>query len=119
MTVSESPEPHDSRHCGARKRQPRHPGETCARPAGWGTWHVGYGRCKLHGGATPYRTGRYSSVVRQFILPELRWKFRRYTLDTLMSSLVVLIPDPDRRAEIRRMLLAETGLNHEEEMDRG
>lgn len=38
------------RHCGAKKRQ----GEgTCARPAGWGTNHVGAGRCKLHGGSAP------------------------------------------------------------------
>jgi hypothetical protein len=48
--------------------------------------------------------------VRDVYLPELRWKFRRYTLDTLMTSLVLLIPDPDRRDELRRMLLAETGL---------
>jgi hypothetical protein len=42
--------PHDSRHCGANKRQ----GEgTCTRPAGWGTDHVGYGPCKLHGGCSP------------------------------------------------------------------
>lgn len=26
---------------------------TCTRPAGWGTDHVGIGRCKLHGGSTP------------------------------------------------------------------
>jgi hypothetical protein len=35
--------------CGARTRS----GGTCGRPAGWGTDHVGYGACKLHGGATP------------------------------------------------------------------
>ncbi len=42
---------HDRRRfCGARKRQ----GEgTCTRPAGWGTDHVGFGTCKLHGGTTP------------------------------------------------------------------
>jgi hypothetical protein len=40
---------HDSRHCGANKRQ----GEgTCTRPAGWGTPHPGYGPCKLHGGSS-------------------------------------------------------------------
>lgn len=41
---------HDKRLCGGPKRQ----GEgTCARPAGWGTEHVGEGRCKLHGGCLP------------------------------------------------------------------
>lgn len=25
----------------------------CKRPAGWGTSHLGYGACKLHGGSTP------------------------------------------------------------------
>ncbi|MBM9509982.1 hypothetical protein [Actinacidiphila acididurans] len=49
MTVPPEPEGHDSRHCGARKRQ----GEgTCTRPAGWGTDHAGHGHCKLHGGST-------------------------------------------------------------------
>lgn len=35
--------------CGANGRS----GRPCARPAGWGTDHVGVGRCKLHGGSTP------------------------------------------------------------------
>lgn len=36
-------------YCGAKKRQ----GEgDCKRPAGWGTPHVGFGHCKLHGGST-------------------------------------------------------------------
>jgi hypothetical protein len=35
--------------CGARKKR----GGLCGRPAGWGTEHVGYGSCKLHGGCTP------------------------------------------------------------------
>jgi hypothetical protein len=37
--------------CGGRKRGPE--GGLCARPAGWGTQHPGYGACKLHGGSTP------------------------------------------------------------------
>lgn len=41
--------------CGAKKRQ----GEgTCRLPAGWGTDHVGRGRCKLHGGCTPRHSKR-------------------------------------------------------------
>lgn len=35
--------------CGARKRN----GQPCTKAAGWGTDHVGYGACKLHGGSTP------------------------------------------------------------------
>jgi hypothetical protein len=46
--------------CGAKNRQ----GTPCSRPAGWGTDHVGQGRCKLHGGASPIKHGRYSKVAR-------------------------------------------------------
>lgn len=35
--------------CGAKTRA----GSPCRLPAGWGTDHVGEGRCKLHGGASP------------------------------------------------------------------
>jgi len=38
-----------SETCGASTRN----GEPCSLPAGWGTDHIGEGRCKLHGGATP------------------------------------------------------------------
>jgi len=38
-----------ARFCGARTRS----GGSCRRPAGWGTNHVGFGPCKLHGGCTP------------------------------------------------------------------
>lgn len=37
--------------CGAKTRQETS-NATCLRPAGWGTDHVGTGRCKLHGGNT-------------------------------------------------------------------
>jgi hypothetical protein len=35
--------------CGGRTRR----GTECGREPGWGTDHVGFGRCKLHGGCTP------------------------------------------------------------------
>ena len=47
--------------CGAKTRG----GGSCGQRAGWGTSHVGIGRCKLHGGKTPIKTGRYSLVHRQ------------------------------------------------------
>jgi len=45
--------------CGAKNRQ----GNPCGRPAGWGTDHSGKGRCKLHGGRSPIKSGRYSKVA--------------------------------------------------------
>lgn len=46
--------------CGATTRS-----ETkCQRPAGWGTDHVGQGRCKLHAGCSPIKSGRYSKIER-------------------------------------------------------
>lgn len=48
-----------TQYCGAKTRG----GGKCQRPAGWGTSHVGEGKCKLHGGASngrPIVTGRYS-----------------------------------------------------------
>jgi hypothetical protein len=111
MTVSKSAKAHDSPLCGARKRQPAHPGERCARPAGWGTAHAGFGRCKLHGGATPYGHGRYSRVVRELYLPSIRSQLRAHNLRTLATTLTVLVPDPERRDELLRLLLAETGLD--------
>src|SRR3954451_25258709 len=39
------------RKCGAVLRQD--PSRRCQRPAGWGTEHPGWARCKLHGGASP------------------------------------------------------------------
>jgi hypothetical protein len=50
--------------CGAKTRPgARHP--TCVHTAGWGTDHPGEGRCKLHGGLSPVKHGRYSTVRRE------------------------------------------------------
>ncbi len=48
--------------CGAITRAPgshdEPPGRPCAKEAGWGTDHVGYGRCRYHGGTSPtHRAG--------------------------------------------------------------
>lgn len=49
MNPTEPGNGHEKPRCGAK----RHQGEgTCAKPAGWGTNHVGIGRCRLHGGST-------------------------------------------------------------------
>lgn len=46
--------------CGARLKR----GGTCTQRAGHRTDHPGQGRCWLHGGATPVKHGRYSTIRR-------------------------------------------------------
>ncbi len=47
MKAKTDEQPHDDYpRCGAKNRA----GMPCQQKAGWGTDHVGYGRCKLHGG---------------------------------------------------------------------
>jgi hypothetical protein len=60
MTTVAVPSSHDTdRYCGARTRS----GGSCRRPSGWGTDHVGAGRCKLHGGSSP--SGRKAARRKQ------------------------------------------------------
>jgi hypothetical protein len=80
MTDDEDEQPeHDSNGRSPRAAVPRHTsasgkllcgatgkrtGRPCQKPAGFGTEHDGEGRCKFHGGSTPIKHGRYSSVRR-------------------------------------------------------
>lgn len=51
--------------CGAMGRK----GTPCKRPAGWGTQHVGDGRCKLHGGNTAtHRTAAVRTMIQTEML---------------------------------------------------
>lgn len=59
--------------CGAATRS----GGTCKKQAGWGTEHLGEGKCRLHGGATPIRHGRYSKITR----PRIRELLDEYEND--------------------------------------
>lgn len=82
MTLTPRVEVHDAREgslaevpvtCGAKARN----GGRCRQEAGWGTTHVGQGRCKLHGGATPIKHGRYSGLQ----LPRIADLWRAYQAD--------------------------------------
>ncbi len=60
--------------CGAQL--PGRPGVFCRQKAGARTDHVGEGRCWLHGGLTPARSGgRYSSITSRPRIAELLAKF--------------------------------------------
>ncbi len=45
-----NPQPEIEGRCNAHAKQADRP---CRKPAGWGTDHVGEGRCRIHGGNTP------------------------------------------------------------------
>jgi hypothetical protein len=62
-----------STSCGARTRA----GSPCSKVAGWRTDHPGQGRCYLHGGRTPIKHGRYSTVQRATV----RELFERFSGD--------------------------------------
>jgi hypothetical protein len=49
--------------CGAKTRK----GSSCSKAAGWRTPPPGQGRCYLHGGLTPIKHGRYSTIKRERI----------------------------------------------------
>jgi len=48
--------------CGAKTRGLNR-GFPCNKSAGYGTKHLGIGRCKYHGGCSPIKHGLYSKVV--------------------------------------------------------
>ncbi len=112
MTVRRRAKPYDSwgPYCAARKRQPASPGERCRRPAGWGTWHPGVGRCKLHGGARGFKHGRYSRVSREHLLPAVARQMADHCIRHLYAIFSARILDEDRRYELLELVLVETGL---------
>lgn len=59
--------------CGAKTRA----GGTCQLAAGFRTDHPGEGRCRFHGGATPVKHGRYSSIKR----PRIKQLLEEYEKD--------------------------------------
>lgn len=81
--------------CGAqRPRQPA--GILCTQPAGWGTSHLGVGRCKRHGGSTPTQVIAAEKVVAERAAATLRMRLRRF--DEFDGSEI------DYRAEALRMI---------------
>ena len=70
----------DNRFCGARKRQSE---GTCGNRAGFGTDHVGLGRCKYHGGSTPTQR---KAVEAQVIEAKARTMFGRAFDDTPVGN---------------------------------
>uniref|UniRef100_A0A6M3LG37 Uncharacterized protein n=1 Tax=viral metagenome TaxID=1070528 RepID=A0A6M3LG37_9ZZZZ len=58
--------------CAGKKRDGS--GGLCKKPAGWGTDHVGFGRCKLHAGSVPSAckaAERERALWEQFLIDEI------------------------------------------------
>jgi len=64
--------------CGSRRKGYKTTGQRCTQPAGFGTSHYGYGRCKYHGGkhTTANRTNDAYSNTRQLRIRQLYEEFR-------------------------------------------
>ena len=73
--------------CGAISRSTDQP---CRNAAGKGTDHVGQGRCKYHGGATPIKHGAYSKVARHKLRHVMDEIARRSDVLELHSEAVLL-----------------------------
>lgn len=86
---------HDKNYkiCGAKTKR----GTPCKRPAGWGTNHVGEGRCKLHGGASTgpknqkgnknaLTTGEYESIIYDVLGEEEKALYHQINLDRLAQT---------------------------------
>jgi hypothetical protein len=68
----------------------------------------------LHGGATPYRHGRYSRVARDLYMPTAQQAVRAYCVRTLATILPTMLPDRDRADEVFAELLDEAGWSPDE-----
>ena len=73
--------------CGAKNRA----GNPCGQRAGWGTDHVGDGRCKLHGGnaGRPIIHGRYSIKHRESLQAKMQEFLEDENPGNLMSELAL------------------------------
>jgi hypothetical protein len=75
--------------CGATTRD----GAPCKRVAGWGTSHLGEGRCKAHGGADgsgrPIKHGLYSKAARSGLAERIQ-RARNRPIGELEDEVAVL-----------------------------
>lgn len=80
--------------CGARTRGANR--TPCGKPAGWGTDHVGFGECKLHGGCTA--TGRKRAARMEAEQLAAEWAERYAELEPAVEPHDVLLRMVSRAA---------------------
>ncbi len=109
--------------CGARNRK----GHPCKLPAGWGTDHVGQGRCKLHGGCAgaprgnknALKTGENESIYADLMTEEERSFLACASVDPLavLDEQIALCTIRIRRMLALRMEAEETLARLDEEVE--
>ena len=104
--------------CGAKTRA----GTPCVLRAGWGTDHFGEGRCRLHGGKSPRKHGRYSKVpskaVRE-IIAELEAEPIEQQLDVLPEARMIRALAQDFIERYNKRVDALIAWNMEDLVDAG
>lgn len=88
--------------------RPKHPGTTCGLPAGWGTDHPGFGRCKLHLGTTANHREHARQVRERVQLAIV------LSADQALARLKAIIDDDDAPPQVQlaaaRDILDRAGL---------
>src|SRR3954449_9112667 len=99
--MTDGPSGGPARLCGGLSRGGTH----CKRPAGWGSDHPGWGRCKLHGGNTP--NGRRYAYQLEAIaqVPRMGGEVDVEPTDALLYC---VRREAGRQAWLRTMLEVET-----------
>ena len=69
--------------CNAKTRS----GGRCSKAAGWGTEHVGQGRCKLHGGNTPLHVKSAQIATAREAVNELALPRNIHPMEALLEEL--------------------------------
>jgi hypothetical protein len=87
-------DPHGKPICGARTRGEKR--KPCGKPPGWGTDHVGFGECKLHGGCTA--TGRKRAARMEAEQLAAEWAERYAELEPDVDASDVLVRMVSRAA---------------------
>mgnify|MGYP000560232516 CR=1 FL=1 len=77
---------HDGFNCNAKTRG----GTPCRQRAGWGTDHVGSGRCKLHGGKSPGAPKGNQNALKTGFWTAKAIAERKQARKTLADSLALL-----------------------------
>lgn len=105
--------------CGATTKTAEKKGRPCRKQAGWGTDHLGYGLCRLHGGLLPVHRERAAmmavreEMARGMGAPVIVRRLELATLRAVVLAVVNAIePSVDQQFRAREVLETEIAALH-------